>query len=61
MTLSFVIIVMCHEKCTKNCSDKWLRIEKKSIWITEKSDLRVGKKLLMMAIEGVAVMPEMRY
>ena len=56
MTLSFVIIVMRHEKCR---SDKWRRIEEKWLRMTEKSHLIDKKRLWTMAIEGSAVMRKM--
>ena len=56
MTLSFVIIVMCHEKSRL---DKWLRIEEKWLRMVEKSDWIDEKWPQMMAIEGAVVMPEM--
>ena len=58
MTLSFVIIVMRHEKCR---SDKWLRMEEKWLRMIEKSVWVDEKRLRMIDIEAVVVIPKMGY
>ena len=58
VTLSFVINVMRHEKCR---SDKWRRIEEKWLRTAEKSDWIDEKRLRMIDIEAVVVIPKMGY
>ena len=58
MTLSFVIIVMYNEK---NRSEKRLRMEEKWLRMTEKSHLIDKKRLWMIDIEAVVVIPKMGY